>query len=114
MPESGATGWTSFGIAGLVLAWLLLKHLPAKDAQIERLISRSDTELRDARKEYKDALASIAKELEVGVAIVQKAVGDEMLRNRDALHALRNVVAEVNGKIQLLGLGVLKSGRDDS
>lgn len=31
-PIAGGAGWASFGIAGLVLSWLLLKHLPDKAA----------------------------------------------------------------------------------
>lgn len=34
----GGAGWASFGIAGLVLAWLLLVHLPAKDRQLREFI----------------------------------------------------------------------------
>jgi len=36
--NGGLAGWSSFGIAGLVLGWLLLKHLPDKDRQIRELI----------------------------------------------------------------------------
>lgn len=39
---SGVAGWSSFGIAGLVLAWLLLKHLPAKDVQLKELLLSRD------------------------------------------------------------------------
>lgn len=41
----GGAGWASFGIAGLILAWLFLKHLPDKDSLIERLIEKSDTKV---------------------------------------------------------------------
>jgi len=34
----GGAGWGSFGLAGLVLAWLALRYLPAKDAQIKEFI----------------------------------------------------------------------------
>ena len=33
----GASGWAGAGLLGLVLGWLLLKHLPSKDAQAERM-----------------------------------------------------------------------------
>ena len=42
-PLSGGAGWFGAGLLGLVLAWLLLRHLPAKDAQIEKLIKDKDT-----------------------------------------------------------------------
>lgn len=35
---SGGAGWIGAGLLGAVLSWLLLKHLPAKDAQLEKLI----------------------------------------------------------------------------
>ncbi len=31
---SGGAGWAGAGLLGLVLGWLLLKHLPEKDAQL--------------------------------------------------------------------------------
>lgn len=41
-PVSGGAGWVGAGLLGLVLSWLLLKHLPDKDKQIERLIDGKD------------------------------------------------------------------------
>lgn len=38
-------GWSTFGLAGLILTWLFLKHLPAKDAQMESLLAAKDTQL---------------------------------------------------------------------
>ena len=35
---AGNSGWAGAGLLGAVLAWLLLKHLPAKDAQFATLI----------------------------------------------------------------------------
>lgn len=31
-------GWASFGITGMILGWLLLRHLPDKDRQMKDLI----------------------------------------------------------------------------
>ena len=42
---NGLAGWSSFGISGLVLAWLLLKHLPEKDRQVDSMLSRFDARL---------------------------------------------------------------------
>lgn len=36
---SGGAGWIGAGLLGAVLCWLLLKHLPAKDTQLEKLIN---------------------------------------------------------------------------
>lgn len=37
---SGGAGWAGAGLLGLLLGWLLLKHLPAKDAQLENLMGK--------------------------------------------------------------------------
>lgn len=78
LPSSGGdlggySGWAGAGLLGLVLSWLLFKHLPDKDRQIKDLISSKDehiermvigftNEIRDTRREY---AASIEKEREV-------------------------------------------------
>jgi hypothetical protein len=46
-PISGGAGWVGAGLLGAVLAWLLLKHLPDKDAQYERMMATKDTQLKD-------------------------------------------------------------------
>lgn len=38
-PISGGAGWVGAGLLGLVLGWLLLKHIPDKDRQLKELIS---------------------------------------------------------------------------
>lgn len=42
---AGDSGWLGAGLLGLVLAWLLWVHLPAKDKQIRELIADKDTQL---------------------------------------------------------------------
>lgn len=44
-PISGGAGWLGAGLLGLVLGWLLLLHLPAKDKQIKDLLDASNTRL---------------------------------------------------------------------
>jgi hypothetical protein len=66
-------GYTAAGLLGLVLSWLLLKHLPAKDAQIEKLnaehhlevkelIIAFQTEVREQRSEHRAQIAAIVAE----------------------------------------------------
>lgn len=51
----GTTGWVGAGLLGLVLAWLLGIHLPAKDKQIKEIIDGKDlmvkaiTEIKDSQ-----------------------------------------------------------------
>ncbi len=66
---SGGSGWTSFGLAGLILAWLLLKHLPDKDKQStkkdqqlvtaiqEKAVELASEKLHSRREMYLNALA---------------------------------------------------------
>lgn len=44
---SGGSGWVGAGLLGLVLGWLLLFHLPAKDKQMERLVADKDKVVSD-------------------------------------------------------------------
>lgn len=46
-PISGGAGWVGAGLLGLVLAWLLFIHLPAKDKQLAGLIESKDKQLAD-------------------------------------------------------------------
>lgn len=55
-PISGGGGWFGAGLLGLVLAWLLLRHLPGKDQQILDIINAFRVEARDLR----EAAQSIA------------------------------------------------------
>lgn len=43
---SGASGWAGAGILGLVLAWLFFKHLPDKDALLERANTNKDAQIK--------------------------------------------------------------------
>lgn len=56
-PSTGLGGWTSFGIVGVILSWLLMKHLPdlqkaadAKDKTIKDWIDQKDKQLADKDK----------------------------------------------------------------
>jgi hypothetical protein len=47
-----ASGWASFGIAGLVLAWLLLVYLPSKDKERERSVQSKDEQVKALMDRY--------------------------------------------------------------
>jgi hypothetical protein len=66
----GSSGWVGAGLLGLVLAWLLLRHLPDKDRQLSDWMVRRDamvTEMvahhdqvsTDQRKDFRESLGSI-------------------------------------------------------
>lgn len=49
---AGIAGWTGTGLLGSVLAWLMFKHLPAKDQQVKELIETHLAALRDKDKAF--------------------------------------------------------------
>ena len=53
-PISGGAGWVGAGLLGLVLAWLLLKHLPDKDRQTALLIAAKDSAVNDVVKVFRE------------------------------------------------------------
>ena len=72
---AGIAGWSSFGLAGLVLAWLLLVHLPnkdkqaeAKDAKIVEIVTQTQKTIAEqaeaTRKERKEERVDFVKALQ--------------------------------------------------
>lgn len=64
---TGAGGWAGAGLLGLVLSWLLLKHLPDRDkqvketqdanaAQVKSIVDQFSASLKEQRLEFADAL----------------------------------------------------------
>ena len=53
---TGVGGWAGAGLLGLVLGWLLMRHLPAKDQQIKDFIESKDMLVKDMITEFKGAL----------------------------------------------------------
>lgn len=109
---SGATGWTSFGIAGLVLAWLLLKHIPEKDKQLKDLIDahsiQTDKAHDDCRIERKevDARHVVAiKDMFLQFDISLKAVLQQ------SSHDAERLTAGVQNEMKSLGLSVAALGQ---
>ena len=55
----GEAGWAGVGILGLVLSWLLLRHLPAKDAQINAFIEKKDQHVLELTAKFEQNLDKI-------------------------------------------------------
>jgi thiamine kinase-like enzyme len=102
---SGGAGWVGAGLLGLVLSWLLFFHLPAKDRQLKEMIETHNILVaslhRDCQNErtaqfmnYKETLDSIALRTAATQDKWAKELGDELKTLREALVALRVVVAE--------------------
>lgn len=68
-PVSGGAGWVGAGLLGAVLAWLLLKHLPDKDKQIQTMVEGKDLQIKTLMevkdKQITDMLAVKNEQLKV-------------------------------------------------
>lgn len=95
-PLSGGAGWLGAGLLGLVLGWLLLKHLPDKDRQITKFIEDKDRhvvvmsemyerklnaivasyekESRETKEEFREALNSVLSHCDREVGRVTEAI----------------------------------------
>ncbi len=58
---SGGGGWLGAGLLGLVLGWLLLKHLPEKDRQFKEFLDGKDSAIAQQAKEHKEAVEALTK-----------------------------------------------------
>jgi hypothetical protein len=55
---SGLAGWTTFGLAGLILAWLFLKYLPDKDKQLKDMLTAHQGVVSDKDKQLRELLTA--------------------------------------------------------
>ena len=53
---SGGAGWVGAGLLGMVLSWLLMIHLPAKDKQINEMVKTRDELADRLESKYESAL----------------------------------------------------------
>lgn len=99
----GGAGWAGAGILGLVLGWLLLKHLPSKDQQLKEFIDAKDkallalsqacdTERRAAREDFRASLEQISSHHESQMNALVEALHREI----DALaQTIRTLAAAI-------------------
>lgn len=60
---SGSAGWVGAGMLGLVMSWLLLVHLPAKDKQMKDMVDMLAAHHREARADYIAAIDRIIERM---------------------------------------------------
>lgn len=59
-PVSGAwSGWSAFGLAGLILAWLFFRHLPDKDKQLKDKDDSHLIQVKELTKIFTDQLKDL-------------------------------------------------------
>lgn len=88
---SGGSGWVGAGLLGLVLGWLLLRHLPIKDQQMKDFQAVKDLQLKEqaeaarkenaeSRREFREALSQILKHCEDESKRIVEAFRSEVAR----------------------------------
>ena len=117
---AGAGGWAGAGLLGLVLGWLLLKHLPAKDAQLDKLINdhanrteklvadhhnttkelvaRHDASVGVVRADFKESLNGITSHCEREVQSLANFIGKEVQAQSTKIDKLEIAVRDLQGK----------------
>lgn len=101
---AGSGGWAGAGLLGLVLGWLLLRHLPAKDVQLEKLVKDKDvaaeklidTFLREVKESHSDLALErkLRNETESRLASLLEANTYELRRLTSELDKLMRTVAD--------------------
>jgi len=107
---SGASGWAGAGILGLVLAWLFFKHLPDKDALLERAqagkdkqLSEKDTQIQNlivshnqredkARETYERNVALLTEHCEREMQVMSDGVGKKVDTIASMIDSLNKLV----------------------
>jgi hypothetical protein len=93
----GASGWAGAGLLGLVLAWLLLKHLPLKDEQLERMHGSHKAEMVSAitaqRADFRESLTQIMQVHEREVSGIINALHKDLETLSKAVEALERTVS---------------------
>lgn len=85
----GTAGWASFGLAGAILGWLFVVHLPAKDKLILSLIEARDKSI--------DKIVT-AHERTVN-RIVDESKADRVAHERDT----DRIIASIDGLARRVG-----------
>jgi hypothetical protein len=112
---SGGSGWLGAGLLGLVLAWLLLRHLPEKDQLIMKLISTHEEQRKSQADIYRaerattlDAfkcdLETVVEHCEHDNAEIVAMVRQEMSRLNETLSKFDDTLGRLSNRIETLPL----------
>lgn len=93
---SGGAGWAGAGLLGLVLSWLLLKHLPEKDRQIKDLLDSANTradfiasrhweENRETQKQFQITLERVIQHCEKEMTGITNTLREKIEQLEEAL-----------------------------
>lgn len=60
-PISGGAGWVGAGLLGLLLGWLLMVHLPAKDKILKEFMEAKDAHVKHMGERFESSLKTVAE-----------------------------------------------------
>ncbi len=100
---AGGAGWVGAGLLGLVLGWLLLVHLPAKDKQLKELLDSKDKQMTSVldRKwemiqklstDYKEGIKDVTSHCQQEISEMSKGWREEFHKLCDAINDLGEIV----------------------
>lgn len=96
------SGWSAFGLAGLILCWLFFRHLPDKDKQLKEKDEAHLAQVRDLTKTFTDQL----KEMSANSAATERE------RRADFKAALDTVVAHCEREGQRINETLQRQGNE--
>lgn len=119
---SGGGGWLGAGLLGAVLAWLMFKHLPAKDQQVKELIdhldevvAKKDEQIDEQRKEFTKAIAEMATASNRAIADLTTAFRAEASAERAACERHFGTLAtNMNQSLKTLGDQIAAQSRESA
>ncbi len=99
LPSSASPGWTTVGLLGSMMYWLLFHHLPGKDRQLLNLISEFRAEAnaeREARERDRKLHSEIVGSLTAAFKSEMNAERDECARLLDRMANRRSPRTDFN------------------
>lgn len=86
-PLGGASGWTGAGLLGLVLAWLLFKHLPDKDRMTTALVDKHDAATAAIVEKHDLSTSGLTEAFRAELAEMRKTFERDSAANRETFKA---------------------------
>ena len=97
---AGGAGWAGAGLLGLVLSWLLLVHLPAKDKQLKEIIDQHYAESGRQRADFGEQLDRIARHCETELERVGQQFQSSSQRMTETFFsAIEKLRESINGRV---------------
>lgn len=94
-PLGGGSGWVGAGLLGLVLSWLLWKHLPEKDRQVADLVAKHEAHVAAVLSQAAKAATEERDDFRAELAAERKM-------RQEQSHATAQALASLAGNLEAL------------